>query len=205
MSSGFKDIIVYEKGILGTKDNSYYRTQADGKMVYLKICQGVTQIEEGFFDAFDIILEIAIPDTVSRLNFSEEFSKRLKEQNTVIKGSFDSCADKFAKAQNLPFIHSDIQIGYVEGSHSRDIITLCFGHYGSPYIYQNSVSPGISASSTGGGESRIELKSDFYLRNSQKDIADMCWGCCHKAILENNKLKSFLQKAKTRNGYTRNL
>ena len=86
MSSGFKDIIVYEKGILGTKDNSYYRTQADGKMVYLKICQGVTQIEEGFFDAFDIILEIAIPDTVSRLNFSEEFSKRLKEQNTVIKG-----------------------------------------------------------------------------------------------------------------------
>ena len=73
---------------------------------------------------------------------------------------------------------------------------------GLPPIWPRS---GKAASSTGGGESRIELKSDFYLRYSQKDIADMCWGCCHKAVLENNKLKTFLQKAKTRNGYTRNL
>ena len=123
----------------------------------------------------------------------------------LIKGYFDSCEDKLAAAHNLPFIHADIPIGYRSSEYSIDHVTLCFGHDGSPFIHQNSVSPGMSASSAGGGENTISLKKDFYSQLSQKDIADMCWGCCYSSIMEDEWLKIFLQKAIKRKGFKRNI
>lgn len=200
------EIIICVKGKLKESDNEYYlRKSANSSAVCLNICQGVTEIESGFFDVFSNVYQVKIPASVTKMKVSDAALKILKKNNTILTGFFDSPADTFAKDNNLPFVHADIIIGYRQSEYSTDIVTLCFEADGKPYIYENSVSPGMSASSTGGGETRINLKKDFFKKYSQVDLAAECWGCCYSSIVENEKLKIFLQKAISRNGYTRGI
>ena len=202
----YRSIEIYNPGILRAAENSHYANKnVPDAALCIEIYQGTTEIESGFFDVFENLAEISFARSVTKIGISDETLKILKKNNTVIKGYFDSCADKLAAAHNLPFIHADIPIGYRSSEYSIDHVTLCFGHDGSPYIHQNSVSPGMSASSAGGGENTIRLKKDFYSQLSQEDIADMCWGCCYSSIMEDEWLKAFLQKAIRRKGFKRNI
>ena len=182
----YRSIEIYNPGILRAAENSHYANKnVPDAALCIEIYQGTTEIESGFFDVFENLAEISFARSVTKIGISDETLKILKKNNTVIKGYFDSCADKLAAAHNLPFIHADIPIGYS--------------------IHQNSVSPGMSASSAGGGENTIRLKKDFYSQLSQEDIADMCWGCCYSSIMEDEWLKDFLQKAIKRKGFKRNI
>lgn len=200
------EIFISGKGKLKVSDNEYYQRQCgNSSSVSLDICMGITEIETGFFDVFKNVTEVSIPDSVEKMGVSDTALKIFKKNNTVIRGSFDSVADKFAKDNNLPFMHSDIIIGYRNNDYGHEIITLCFKTSENPYIHENSVSPGMSGSSTGGGESYVNLVNDFFKKCSQEDLANKCWGCCYTSILNNERLKVFLQKAKSRNGYKRGI
>ena len=83
----------------------------------------------------------------------------------------------------------------------NDLITLRLFPDGSAKIHQDCRCQGSSAGSVGGGEIDVNIPKDFWRTHSPKDIADLCWGSCYSAILKCEALKSFLAKAKKKNGF----
>ena len=171
--------------------------------VYFHLSDGVTDVEDGAFLLIPNLSEIEISDTVSNIPVSKETLKHFKDNNVIISGGFDTYAERFAKQYELCFIHPDIVLGeagdYFE--HGIDIVTLHLRFYGPPRINQDCRCQGISAGNTGGGEIDFYLPEDFYKTMSVKDVADMCWGTCYDKIMNNEKFRAFMSRAKKKNGY----
>ena len=127
----------------------------------------------------------------------------MQKNKVLIRGTFDSYAEKFAIKYELEFLHSDLEIACVGDYFDRgvDIITIKFPINNQPCIQQDTRCQGSSTGSTSGGEVSINIPEDFYLTHTAEDIADMCWGSCYDKICKNSKLKDFLEKAKMKKGY----
>lgn len=194
----------YGEGELCVKDcEGYKKEDFVDKKISFYLYSDVTSVEEGFFDIFDGLKEIIIPDTVTYIGVTDVTLEILQKNKVLIRGAFDSYAEKFAKKYELEFLHSDLEIAcvgdYFDGG--VDIITIKFSLSAQPCIHQDSRCQGNSAGSTGGGEVSISIPEDFYLTHTAEDIADMCWGSCYEKISKNTKLKDFLEKAKMKKGY----
>ncbi|MBR4627151.1 MAG: hypothetical protein IKO47_05555 [Ruminococcus sp.] len=165
------------------------------------IYDGVTGMGMGCLDFFHGLKELRIADTVTEIGVSPELEAIMKKNRTIIRGSFDSYADKFAKEYRLPFLHDDIELGRSRNEYEGHIITLRFHADGRPYIEQNCITGGISAGCSGGCEKDIDLPMNFYKKMTAEDIADLCWGSCYSKIKSNKKLADFLKKADAHGGY----
>lgn len=165
------------------------------------IYDGVTGMGIGCLDYFHGLKELRIADSVNEIGVSPELEAILKRNRTIIRGSFDSYAEKFSKQYGLPFLHDDIEIGRSRNEYESYIITLRFHADGRPYIYQNCITGGISPGCNGGCEKSIDLPMNFYKKMTSGDIADCCIGCCYSQIKSNKKLAVFLKKADQRGGY----
>ena len=171
--------------------------------VYICLGDGVFDVEDGVFLLIPNLSEIEISNTVVSIPVSDETLAYLHGNDVLIRGEFDSYGEKFARQYGLRFIHSDLQLG-TAGDYFKegvDIITLRLRYYDAPEIHQDCRCQGISASSMGGGECSFYLPEDFYSTMTQEDVAGQCWGTCYGKIMNNEKFRVFLSKAKQKKGF----
>ena len=135
---------------------------------------------------------------------TEKLERILKENNTLIRGSFDSFAERFAAQNGLNFRHRDFFFAssYFEPAFESTTLTMMFSRDGSVVIEEKVSSPGSSAGNTFGGEFYKTLESDFFMHKTAQDIADMYRDDIRNAIIEKGLLADFIEKARTHDLYT---
>ncbi len=174
------------------------------RQIAFELDDGIEEVEKGFFDLIPTIGELEIASSVKNLGLTENTLKLFRDNSVLIRGKFDTYAERFARENNISFIHSDFVIGRA-GDYSEpwgtDVITLRFQPGSKPEIRQSNFCQGSSAGSSGGGDIDFYLPKDFYRYKTQEDIAGMCWGTCYESIMKCDELRVFLEKAVKKHGY----
>ena len=171
----------------------------------LSITEGITEVGEGFLDAFPNIGCLILARTVGSVASSPELDKRLRKNKVLIRGEYETFAERFAKEKKLRFLHCDIHLADddIETAHEHDVITLRFHTKGAPDIHFNCFTPGSSAGSYGGGEYANELPKDFYVGCTVEQFADNFPERLHEQLTENEMLRRFLEAANRRHANKR--
>ena len=161
----------------------------------LNIIEGITNVGEGFLDAFPYIECLILSRTVELVAVSPELLKQWRKRKVLIRGEYDTFAEKFADENKLEFLHSDIPLAEydIEVAHEHDIVTLRFHQNGQTDIHFNCFTPGSSAGSYGGGEYANKLPKDFYVGCTLEKFADNLTERAREQILQNKTLKRFLE------------
>ncbi len=155
---------------------------------------------EGYLDAFPKMRCLILARTVKSAAISPELDKRLRKNKVLIRGEYDTFAERFALEKGLKFLHCDIPLAedYIEIGHEHDIITLRFHEKGAPDIHYNCFTPGSSAGSFGGGEYAEELPRDFYVGCTLEQFAGSFPERLHEQLIANEMLRRFLDSANRR-------
>ena len=207
ISSELEGLCVQGEGMLLVSDlEKYIRREGaprDPMGVGFELCEGITDVEAGFFDGVKNLTQIVIARSVKSIGLTEKTREILAKSDTVIRGEFDTFAERFARENGLCFLHCDIQLAQAGdyNERGRDTITLQLFSNGSAVLNEDCRCAGISAGNTGGGECDVKLPKDFYLTHSQKDLAELCWHSCYDGIVKCAKLRTFLAKAKKKGGF----
>lgn len=177
--------------------------RTDPAGVVFGLDEEVEEVEPGFFDLFPTLKSVWIKNPECQIPITEKTIKMFRKNDVLLRGIFDSAAERLAREYQLRFLHLDTELARTGDyfKHGSNQITLCFEEDGNVYIHQDCQCQGISAGSVGGGENSFDLPDDFYLSMTAEEIADKCWGSCYAEILENGKLAAFLEKAKSKNGF----
>ncbi len=192
--------------ILRKEDMSYWMNKeerTDPRGIALGLAAEVEEVEPDFFDLLPTVSEVWIQNPDCRIYMTEKTVRLFQSNRVLLRGAYDTAAEKLARGYHLRFLHLDVELASVGDyfEHGNDLITLCFRDGGSAYIHQDSRCQGISAGNTGGGELSFDLPDDFYLTMKPSEIADMCWARCRKEMLSNGKLSAFMKKAKNKKGF----
>lgn len=165
---------------------------------------GFTSIDTAFLERLETLKELVLPDSITDIKMTPKLEKLLKENNTLIRGSFDSFAEKFAADNGLHFRHRDFSFAsyYFEPAFENTTLTMMFSRDGSAVIEEKVSSIGSSAGNTFGGEFYKSLDSDFFVHKTAEEIADMYRGGIRNAIIETGILADFIEKAKTHKLFT---
>ncbi len=164
---------------------------------------GFTSIDTAFLEKLDTLKELVLPDSITEIKMTPKLEKLLKSNSVLIRGTFDSFAEKFAQQYGLNFRHCDMFLASYEfkPAHETTTLTLQFLRDGSAQIEETVSSPGSSAGNTFGGTFYNKLDREFFLHKSAEEIADMYGKGLHDAMIKNGRLASFLEKAKTHKLY----
>ena len=172
--------------------------------VCFEMSEDVQRVQKGFFELIPALEELRIRNPECRISLTAEEERIFRENYVLIRGLFDSSAERFAKEHDLTFLHLDTflaKAGQYYDDRGIDIIRLRFHEDGRAYIHQDCRCPGISAGNDGGGEVSFDLPEDFYKTMSARDVAALCWGTCYDAIISNGILESLITKARAKNGF----
>lgn len=194
-------------GKIVRKDTYLSDKRLEEEYVAIKLCEGIEgsfdgieTVEEGFLDRIPHLHELEMADTVKDVGVTEQFKKVMHKNNILIRGSFDSYAEEFARKYKLRFLPSNMvlaQTGDYYTNYGVDIITLRMFDDGTADIHQDERCQGSSASWVGGGDISLDIRWDFFKdENAQEIIASKCWGNCREIIKENKIFAEFLQKAR---------
>ena len=162
----------------------------------LSITGGITEVGEGFLDAFPYIECLILSRTVESVAVTPEILKRMRKRKVLIRGEYDTFAERFAIENKLDYLHCDIHLADydIEVAHEHDIITLRFHENGSCDIHYNCFTPGSSAGSYGGGEYANPLPRDSYVGCTIDGFANNFQNeRVREQILSNETLKRFLE------------
>ena len=165
---------------------------------------GFTSVDTAFLEKLDTLKELILPDSITDIKMTPTLEKILKENNTLIRGTFNSFAERFANENGLNFRHSDYRFAYYffEPAQESTELNLIFKRDGTVIIEEKISSPGSSAGNTFGGEFYHSLKSDFYMTQTAEDVAGMFGKSLYNAIISSGKLANFIETAKTHKIYT---
>ena len=91
-----------------------------------------------------------MPDSITDIKMTPTLEKILKENNTLIRGTFNSFAERFANENGLNFRHSDYRFAYYffEPAQESTELNLIFSRDGTVTIEEKISSPGSSAGNT---------------------------------------------------------
>ncbi len=170
----------------------------------ISVTEGITELGEGFLDAFPNIACLILSRTVVSVAVTPVLSKRLHKNKVLIRGEYDTFAEEFARQRGLRFLHSDIPLAVDEiREHcEQDIITLRFHPDSAPDIHYNCFTPGSSAGSFGGGEYANELPRDFYVGCTMEKFIEHFPERLHGQLTANEMLRRFLEAANRRHTQT---
>ncbi len=193
------------EGVLYRKDTEVWPIENSGwtrEYDTLSVTDGITELGEGYLDAFSHVGCLILSRTVKYVAASHELLKQMRKRKVLIRGEYDTFAEDFAKENKLNFLHSNIHIGEydIEVAHEHDIVTLRFHMDAPPDIHFNCFTPGSSASHYGGGEYFNPLPRDFYVGCTIENFADILSERLREQILTNDALKRFLESANRRYG-----
>ena len=168
----------------------------------LSVTEGITGLGEGYLDAFSHIDCLILSRTVDAAAAPPELLNRWRKRKVLIRGEYDTFAERFAEENGLDFLHSDIPLAEydIEVAHEHDIVTLRFFQDGQPDIHFNCFTPGSSAGSYGGGEYANRLPKDFYIDCTVEKFADIFSERARGQILKNETLRRFLAVSNERHG-----
>ena len=191
------------EGLLCKEDAEAWPTVgSDWRSEYdtLSVEEGITGLGEGYLEAFPEIGCLILSRTVESVATTPELDKGLRKNKVLIRGEYDTFAERFAKEKGLKFLHCDIHLADddIEEHHEHDIITLRFHRKGAPDIHYNCFTPGSSAGSYGGGEYAQELPKDFYVGCTVEQFAGNFPERLQEQLKSNDKLRRFLEAANGR-------
>lgn len=167
----------------------------------LEFTKGITKVTKGFIEAFTSIECLVIAFSVKSIERTPELDNLLITNNVLIRGEYNSLAEKLAKELGLQFLHCDIFLcwtrsspaGNYDGYYENTKRTLCFRLDGPPYIYREIFTPGISAGNNGGADLRDDLPEDFYVGCDLDGFTYNLPQICEEAIMQNKQLERFLR------------
>lgn len=167
----------------------------------LEFTKGITKVTKGFIEAFTSIECLVMAFSVKSIERTPELDNLLITNNVLIRGEYNSLAEKLAKELGLQFLHCDIFLcwtrsspaGNYDGYYENTKRTLCFRLDGPPYIYREIFTPGISAGNNGGADLREDLPEDFYVGCDLDGFTYNLPLICEEAIMQNKQLERFLR------------
>ncbi|MBQ9545292.1 MAG: hypothetical protein IJV00_09215 [Clostridia bacterium] len=164
---------------------------------------GFTGIDTAFLEKLATLKELILPDTITHIDLTATLEKILRDNDTLIRGPFDSFAESFAKENSLRFRPADFVFADFEDArwHEFTEMTLIFKRNGGVEIKESSSSPGSSAGNTFGGSFTHSLPRDFYLIQTAEEIAEKFDENTREAILSDGRLAAFIEKLKTHGFY----
>ena len=168
----------------------------------LVIEKGVCAVKSGFIEAFENLKDLIVEADLRSIPQTSELKALLKRNNVIVRGAFNSAAEKLATDLGLTFIHKNIHVAryYFEPQCETTTLTLSFQQGEHPFIWEDVVCPGISAGNNGGGTIRHDLPDDFYKGGTVEDFASHLGRAYTNQILANEELKAFLAEAARRGG-----
>ena len=174
----------------------------------LEFTKGITKVTKGFIEAFTSMECLEIAFSVKNIERTPELDNYLITNDVLIRGEYNSLAERLAKELGLRFLHCDIFLcwtrsspaGNYDGYYENTKRTLCFRLDGPPYIYRQIFTPGISAGSNGGADLRDELPEDFYVGCDLDGFTYNLPQKCEEAIMKNKQLGRFLKISNQRLG-----
>ena len=194
----------YGGKILRKKDMSYWMNEqirVDPQGVALGLDEEVKEVEPDFFDLLPTINSVWLHNPECELHMTEKTIALFRKNGVVLRGAYDTAAERLAREYRLRFLHLDVELlssgDYFE--RGVDIITLRFFDNGSAYIHQDCRCQGSAPGQTGGGEISVDIPDDFYLSLTCEQIAEKCWHS--KDIIAGGVLAEFLEKAKRKGGF----
>ena len=160
---------------------------------------GFTGIDTAFLEKLATLKELILPDTITHIDLTPALERIFRDNDTLIRGSFDSFAESFANGNGLRFRHADFIFAEFEDTRWREftVMTLIFKRNGSVEIEETSSSPGSSAGNTFGGSFTHSLPCDFYMTQTAEEIAKRFDKDAREAIVSDGRLAGFIEKAKT--------
>ena len=192
------------EGMLCKSDMDFWRNLPEMKKpVSFELAEGVTDVEEGFFEQLPLLRELWIGSTVKTLGLTEETLALFHKNDVLIRGQFNTVAERFAREQGLRFLTADFEVAR-GGNYFESFaytVRLRFQPDEKPRLLQASFSQGSSAGSSLGTDEDVRLPKDFYLTMTQEEIADLCWGCAYGRVADSAALGKFLALAKKKKGY----
>ena len=186
------------KGVLCREDTElWHESDKNWAKEYdtLSVTEGITGLGEDYIEFFSHIDCLILDRTVESAAASPELLKSWRKRKVLIRGEYDTFAERFAGKNGLGFLHNDIHLADadIEVIPEHDIITLRFHEEEQPDIHFNCFTPGSSAGSYGGGEYANPLPRDFYVGCTVEDFANKLNERVREQILSNETLKRFLE------------
>lgn len=170
----------------------------------LVITKEIGGVKPGFIESFPNLQDLIIEADLKKIECTPELEALLKKNNVVLRGSFNSPAEKLANKLGLRFIHKNIFLAlYINKEyHESSELSLCFQEGEPPFFWRDDKTQGISAGNTGGGTVRTDLDEDFYVGyETAEAFADGVVGRAFEEQTRKNKeLDAFLKEANRRRG-----
>ena len=165
----------------------------------INLTKGITGVGAGFLEAFQNMGTLVIHYSVKSIEMTPALKSLLKKNKVVVRGWYDSFGERFARENELRFIHADILVGWAhdEEHYTNTRLEIRFDEKGKPYRFYDDICPGISAGNNGGGTYTRELDEDFYVGETLESFAEWLQRFS-KDILKNDDLKYFFEKASKR-------
>ena len=175
--------------------------RADPQGVALGLSEEIKEVEPDFFELLPTISSVWINNPECELHMAEKTAELFRKNNVILRGVYDTAAERLAREYRLRFLHLDVELASVGDyfEHGNDLITVRFRENGSAYIHQDCRCQGSAPGQTGGGENSFDIPKDFYLSMTSEELANMCWR--PKAIIANGVLAAFMEKAKRKGGF----
>ena len=177
----------------GLKPEEYYT---------LVITGDISEVKPGFIESFPNLQDLIVEANLKKIECTPELEALLKKNNVVLRGSFNSPAEKLANTFGLRFIHKNIFLAvYINKEyHESSELSLCFQEGEPPFFWRDDKTQGISAGNTGGGTVRTDLDEDFYVGcETAEAFADKIVGRAFEEDTRKNKeLDTFLAEANRR-------
>ena len=191
------------KGVLGPSETDVWPvSDANWADEYdtLSVKDGITGLAEGYLESFPNVGCLILSRTVGSIGETPALNKLLRQNKVLIRGEYDSFAERFAKQKGLRFLHCDIHLADDddERHYEHDIITLRFHTDGSADIHYDCYTPGSSAGSFGGGEIVREIPRDFYVGCDLEAFAANFPEKLRDQLTANEMLGRFLESANRR-------
>jgi hypothetical protein len=164
---------------------------------------GFTEVETAFLERLEKLKELILPDSITEIKMTDKLERILKENNTLIRGSLDSFAERFAAEMGLNFRPADFIFARHVFAKVQEItlLTVQFNRDGSVQIRSDVDSPGSSAGNTFGGVFYNEIPSDFWLNTTAEEVSAMYPGL-DDVVVKDCRLADFIEKAKEHKIFT---
>ena len=167
---------------------------------------GYTGVDSVLLEKLETLKELILPPSVSDIQVTPKLKNILTDNNTLVRGAFDSFAERFARENKLRFRHSDFVFAEYESECPPEStkLTMQFKRDGSVVIKEDISSPGTSASNTLGGSFYHKLSKEFYKTSTAEEIAEMFSEGLRDAVIKDGRLAAFIAKAKSHDLFTGN-
>ena len=164
---------------------------------------GFTEVETAFLERLENLKELILPDSITEIKMTDKLERILKENNTLIRGSLDSFAERFAAEMGLNFRPADFIFARHVFAKVQEItlLTVQFNRDGSVQIRSDVDSPGSSAGNTFGGVFYNEIPSNFWLNTTAEEVSAMYPGL-DGVVIKDGRLADFIGKAKEHKIFT---